>query len=64
LISPDHPTPLRTKTHSHGDVPFALAGSDIAPDAATAFDEIAAENSMLAFPDGWKLMRYFLGCHA
>ena len=23
LIRPDHPTPLRTKTHTHGDVPFA-----------------------------------------
>ena len=34
LISPDHPTPLRTKTHSHGDVPFAMAGTGIAPDAA------------------------------
>ena len=27
LITPDHPTPLRTKTHSHGAVPFALAGT-------------------------------------
>jgi 2,3-bisphosphoglycerate-independent phosphoglycerate mutase len=61
LISPDHPTPIRTKTHSHGDVPFALAGSDIPPDTAIAFDESSAENSKLAFPDGWKLMKYFLG---
>ena len=22
LVTPDHPTPLRTKTHSHGSVPF------------------------------------------
>jgi 2,3-bisphosphoglycerate-independent phosphoglycerate mutase len=61
LVSPDHPTPLRTKTHSHGDVPFALAGSDVAPDAAAAFNEHVAEKSQLAFPEGWKLMRYFLG---
>jgi 2,3-bisphosphoglycerate-independent phosphoglycerate mutase len=61
LISPDHPTPIRTKTHSHGDVPFALAGSDVTPDGSTAFDELAAEKSMLAFSEGWKLMRYFLG---
>ncbi len=32
LVSPDHPTPLRTKTHSHGAVPFALAGTGIAAD--------------------------------
>src|SRR5580658_6059503 len=31
LITPDHPTPLRTKTHSHGAVPFAMTGSGIAP---------------------------------
>ena len=35
LVTPDHPTPLRTKTHSHGDVPFALAGSDVRPTAST-----------------------------
>jgi 2,3-bisphosphoglycerate-independent phosphoglycerate mutase len=43
LVSPDHPTPLRTKTHSHGDVPFALAGSGIKPDGATTFDDPTAE---------------------
>ena len=61
LISPDHPTPLRTKTHSHGSVPFALAGSNFTPDAATVYDEPTAEKSNLAFPEGWKLMKYFLG---
>jgi len=34
LVSPDHPTPLRTKTHSHGFVPFAICGSGFAADAA------------------------------
>ncbi|HLQ47103.1 MAG TPA: cofactor-independent phosphoglycerate mutase, partial [Planctomycetaceae bacterium] len=29
LISPDHPTFLRTKTHSHGFVPFAMCGAGI-----------------------------------
>ncbi|HEX3725903.1 MAG TPA: cofactor-independent phosphoglycerate mutase, partial [Pirellulales bacterium] len=32
MVSPDHPTPLRTKTHSHGAVPFAIAGHGITPD--------------------------------
>jgi 2,3-bisphosphoglycerate-independent phosphoglycerate mutase len=61
LISPDHPTPLRTKTHSHGSVPFALAGTNLTPDDAAVFAEITAEKSSLAFPEGWKLMRHFLG---
>jgi 2,3-bisphosphoglycerate-independent phosphoglycerate mutase len=61
LVSPDHPTPLRTKTHSHGYVPFALAGTGVKPDAATVYDDPTAEKSPLVFHEGWKLMRYFLG---
>lgn len=61
LISPDHPTPLRTKTHSHGDVPFALAGTGIAADAWQAYDDPTAARSSLAFAEGWRLMEFFLG---
>ncbi len=61
LISPDHPTPLRTKTHAHGLVPFALAGEGIEPDSATAYDDPTADRSNLCFDEGWRLMGYFLG---
>ena len=61
LVSPDHPTPLRTKTHSHGYVPFALAGAGIAPDAATTYDDPTAARSSLVFDEGWRLMGHFLG---
>ncbi len=61
LVTPDHPTPLRTKTHSHGYVPFALAGSDVAPDAAATYDDATAELSPLVFPEGCALMGHFLG---
>jgi 2,3-bisphosphoglycerate-independent phosphoglycerate mutase len=61
LVSPDHPTPLRTKTHSHGFVPFALAGHGISPGRARGYDEVAAAESELAFAEGWRLMPYFLG---
>jgi 2,3-bisphosphoglycerate-independent phosphoglycerate mutase len=61
LISPDHPTPLRTKTHSHGAVPFALVGTGVGPDPSRTYDEVAAARSNLAFDEGWKLMRTFLG---
>jgi 2,3-bisphosphoglycerate-independent phosphoglycerate mutase len=61
IVSPDHPTPLRTKTHSHGAVPFAIAGTGLTPDKFTTYDERTAAASSLAFEDGWKLMRYFLG---
>jgi len=60
LVSPDHPTPLRTKTHSHGAVPFAIAGTGVTADAATTYDEVAAGRSPLSFEEGWRLMKYFL----
>lgn len=61
LVSPDHPTPIRTKTHSHGFVPFTICGRGISADTATTYDEPTAGQSTLAFPEGWKLMSYFLG---
>jgi 2,3-bisphosphoglycerate-independent phosphoglycerate mutase len=61
LVTPDHPTFLRTKTHSHGDVPFALAGSGISPDDAATYDDPTAIRSRLAFNEGWRLMGHFLG---
>ncbi|MGQ0635523.1 MAG: cofactor-independent phosphoglycerate mutase [Planctomycetaceae bacterium] len=60
LVSPDHPTFLRTKTHSYGYVPFALCGSDIAPAGANSYDETTAAASPLRFPRGCELMPYFL----
>ncbi|MBA4019094.1 MAG: cofactor-independent phosphoglycerate mutase [Pirellula sp.] len=61
LISPDHPTPLRTKTHSHGIVPLAICGAGIKPDSATTYDEVTAAASPVAFDEGYKMMSYFLG---
>lgn len=61
LVTPDHPTPLRTKTHSHGMVPWAIAGAGIVPDAAATYDDPTAAKSSLYFDEGWKLMGYFIG---
>lgn len=60
LVSPDHPTPVRTKTHSHGIVPFAIAGSGVAPDKHSTYDEVQAEASALQYPNGHDVMKYFL----
>jgi 2,3-bisphosphoglycerate-independent phosphoglycerate mutase len=56
LVCPDHPTFLRTKTHSHGYVPFALCGAGIAPDAATTYDEPTAAQSSVRLDRGCELM--------
>jgi len=60
LVTPDHPTPVRIKTHSHGAVPFAICGRGVPVDDARTYDEAAAARSALAFDDGWRLMRFFL----
>lgn len=60
LICPDHPTFLRTRTHSHGDCPFAMCGSGILADSAVTYSEQSAADSTLGFPAGCELMPYFL----
>ena len=42
VVLPDHPTPIRTKTHSHGYVPLAVCGSGIPSDASSSYDEPTA----------------------
>ncbi|MFH1267064.1 MAG: phosphoglycerate mutase, partial [Planctomycetota bacterium] len=61
LVTPDHPTLIRTKTHAHGFVPFALAGSGIEPDGASSYDDPTAQRSSLVFEEGWKLMPWVVG---
>jgi 2,3-bisphosphoglycerate-independent phosphoglycerate mutase len=61
LVTPDHPTPCRTKTHSHGDVPFVIAGAGVTPDSAQRYGETVAAASSLAFPQGQLLMPWFIG---
>ncbi len=60
LVTPDHPTPVRTKTHSHGFVPFAMAGTGLDSGSARTYDETVAAGSSLEFAEGWKLMEFFL----
>ena len=61
LISPDHPTFLRTRTHSHGFCPFVMCGSGITADQLANYDEITAAKSDECFPEGHLLMNRFIG---
>jgi 2,3-bisphosphoglycerate-independent phosphoglycerate mutase len=56
LVCPDHPTFLRTKTHSHGYVPFTLCGNGIAADGIDTYDEIAAARTTVTLDRGCELM--------
>lgn len=60
MISPDHPTFVRTKTHTHGDVPVAMSGTGIAPDQFTSYGDTNAAKSSLAFDEGWRAMEWFI----
>ena len=60
LISPDHPTLLRTKTHSHGYVPFAACGQGINADESQTYDEKTADASAITFDAGCELMPWML----
>lgn len=59
LVCPDHPTFLRTKTHSHGYVPFAMCGAGVEPDSTKTYDEIEAKTTVRVFDEGWLLMPSF-----
>jgi 2,3-bisphosphoglycerate-independent phosphoglycerate mutase len=60
LVSPDHRTPLRTRAHAYGMVPFAIAGTGVATRGQKSYDEAVAETSSLAFAKGHELMTWFL----
>ena len=60
LITPDHPTFLRTKTHSHGYVPWTICGTAIQADKWTTYDEESAAASETRFSQGHEMMEYFL----
>jgi 2,3-bisphosphoglycerate-independent phosphoglycerate mutase len=60
LVSPDHRTPLRTRAHAYGMVPFTVAGTGVAPRGQTSYDEAVAAAAELEFAKGHDLMTWFL----
>jgi 2,3-bisphosphoglycerate-independent phosphoglycerate mutase len=61
LVSPDHRTPLRTRAHAHGPVPFVAAGTGIAPAGQASYNEVSGAAGPLHFDHGHDLMPWFLG---
>jgi 2,3-bisphosphoglycerate-independent phosphoglycerate mutase len=62
MVLPDHPTLVRTRTHTSDPVPFVFAAPGFAAtgQAATSFDEAAAAATGLALESGAALMDRFL----
>ncbi len=59
LVSPDHPTPLRTRRHDRGYVPWLITGTGV-PCGGQSYHEETARRSGRRFPRGHELMGFFL----
>jgi len=60
LVAPDHPTPVRTGSHSPEPVPFAIAGTGVSGVLHETFSEANAAKTGLKIKNGCELMEYFL----
>jgi len=56
IIMPDHPTPIRTKTHSPEPVPFILYGSGVVPNHVERYSERMAKDSGVVVEKGHQLI--------
>ncbi len=61
LVLPDHPTPVRVRTHTAEPVPFAWCGYGIPASGAAAFSEREAARSRLYVDEGHTLMDRLIG---
>ena len=59
-VSPDHATPIRTRTHDATPVPFAMMGTGIPAVCQMPFDEANAAASAFQFESAHELMAEFL----
>ena len=56
MILPDHPTPIRIRTHSIDPVPFMIYSSESARDGVDHFTELTAISTGNYVSDGYNLM--------
>jgi len=61
LIMPDHPTPIKVRTHVAEPVPFILWGEGFAPNGAKAFTEAEAKKTGLFIEKGYNIMGRLIG---
>ena len=60
MILPDHPTPIRIRTHSMDAVPFLIYSSKEEQNGTKGFDELVARTTNLYVPNGYTLMEQFV----
>jgi 2,3-bisphosphoglycerate-independent phosphoglycerate mutase len=60
LVLPDHPTPVKLRTHTSDPVGFVMYGKGIAHDGSTEYSETESEKNGLKFESGEQLLGHFM----
>ncbi|MCX6007479.1 MAG: cofactor-independent phosphoglycerate mutase, partial [Chloroflexi bacterium] len=60
LVMPDHPTPIKLKTHCAEPVPFLIWGSGVKGKGSMRFTETEASKTGLSVEPGFKIMDRFI----
>ena len=60
MVLPDHPTPLRIRTHSIDPVPFFIYDSEKENRGTTCFSEATAEETGMYISEGHTLLSHFI----
>ena len=60
LVLPDHPTPIRVRTHTTGPAPYVLFDNKKNLGSQNDYSEKTAKESGIIWRDGYKLMDYLL----
>ncbi len=63
MVLPDHPTPLRLRTHTSDPVPFMIYSSEKPADGVDGFNEDSAKTTGLYVPNGYGLMEMLIEKH-
>lgn len=62
LVLPDHPTPVRVRTHTAGSVPYLLYDSTNELDRTWSYNEKEGAASGICFPEGYMLIDHLFSC--
>jgi len=60
LVVPDHPTPIRLRTHASDPVPFVMYGKGVPRDSLESFCERTVKEKGVRFKSGAELVGYFM----
>ncbi len=59
-ILPDHPTPLKLKTHTSDPVPFSMYSTADKSDDVTKYDEYSAQKGVMGIKPGYEFIKNFI----